>query len=426
MREVLSKLVFTIVAAVVCLSLGVAPAAAEPMILPPPATPPPLPETDPFYSPAPELFVDLQPGQIIAARGVQIAESSAIPIDADAWQLSFRSTNTRDEPIAAVTTVIKPRGFQPDRPLLAFQVAEDSLGRWCAPSYQLQLSSVPGFVNGSMVIPIDTLFGYQSLNRGWALNIPDYQGLQEAFGAGPLNGRITLDSIRAAENFAPMQLPGSATRVGIAGYSGGSIPTGFAAELHRGYAPELRVVGVAEGGVLANIGTVLRFDNGQLGAGMIFAGVLGAAREYPSLARYIDQHINPFGKQLAQAKSGLCLSYQNYTVPFLNYVGLFDDNPFENPDAVQVINALAMGAAVPDMPMYIYHANPDWLMPVGMVNALVDTYCRAPESSIDYTRYHIAEHMTGGVRGPGPAIDWLADRFAGIPAAPGCRIHDVA
>ncbi|MGY2061793.1 lipase family protein, partial [Nocardia gipuzkoensis] len=73
--------------------------------------PPSPPELDPaFYAPPAEVVASKQPGEIIAAREVHLAFYSAVPFNIDAWQLSFRSTNTRGEPIAAVTTVMKPRG----------------------------------------------------------------------------------------------------------------------------------------------------------------------------------------------------------------------------------------------------------------------------------------------------------------------------
>lgn len=101
-----------------------------------PAAPVPLPpEFDPgFYQPPAELVASKAPGEIIAVRQVNLANFGLIPVNVDAWQVSYRSNNSRDEPIAAVATVAKPRGSAPDK-LVSMQIAEDSLAGYCAPSY---------------------------------------------------------------------------------------------------------------------------------------------------------------------------------------------------------------------------------------------------------------------------------------------------
>lgn len=118
----------------------------------PPLTWPKIPEFDTdFYLPPADVVAAAAPGQIIAARPVELATLNVIPTQVDAWQLSFRSNNGRDEPIAAVTTVIKPRGVPAaPRPLISIQVAEDSLAAFCAPSYAMRAGAIPWPVTGAV------------------------------------------------------------------------------------------------------------------------------------------------------------------------------------------------------------------------------------------------------------------------------------
>ncbi|GCE44052.1 triacylglycerol lipase [Rhodococcus wratislaviensis] len=98
------------------------------------------------------------PGEIIAAREVHLANLSVLPVNVDAWQLSYRSNNSRDEAIPAVATVIKPRGtIDGVRNLPSLQPAEDSLGQYCAASYALQQWSVPAPLTGQVVAPLQFL-----------------------------------------------------------------------------------------------------------------------------------------------------------------------------------------------------------------------------------------------------------------------------
>ncbi|MFD6157530.1 lipase family protein [Nocardia sp. NPDC060256] len=389
--------------------------------------PPAPPELDPgFYAPPADVVAAKKPGEIIAAREVHLAFYSVIPFNIDAWQLSYRSTNTRDEPIAAVTTLMKPRGDNggAPRPLLSYQFPQDSNAQYCAASYVLQQASIPGNITGQFDIPFEFVLPLTALGAGWAVAMPDHEGPDSAFAAGPLGARITLDGVRAAENFQPMGLEPQ-TKVGLAGYSGGAITTGHTAELAASYAPELNIVGVSEGGVPADIKAMYQMASGNLGAGLIFSGLLGVAREYPELAAYNEQHMKPIGKALAPVKNSLCL-YSAALLPFMNLTDGMYDVPNALNDAIpaKVFDALWMGHSVPKMPMFIFNSNPDWIAPVGPVNTLVDEYCRDPNAQVHYTRDHFSEHITLEIDSIARVLLWMKDRFDGVPAEPGCSIHD--
>lgn len=396
--------------------------------LPLPALPSP-PELDPaFYSPPLSAYESLEPGEIIAAREVTVANLSVVPVNVDAWQLSYRSTNTRGEPVAAVTTVLKPRG--PARgdggKLVSFQIAEDATAQYCAPSYAMQLGSIPTLVTGSQIVSAEFLEVQTALAQGWAVSVPDYQGPNSAYAAGPLGGRLVLDGVRASERFEPLGLPGTQTRVGMWGYSGGAIATGHAAELHPTYAPELNIVGVAEGGVPADLSVLLTNANNAAPSGLVLGAVIGLGREYPEFQQFLDQKMNPLGRALIAAKNPLCVAYQAALVPFVNNKGLLDvpGDPLDEPVVRSVIDRTRMGKTVPTAPLFIYQSNPDWIVPVGQVNTLVDTYCKDPAARVQYTRDHASEHLSLGAIGAPSALLWLKDRMDGVPAQPGCQVRD--
>ncbi|MCM6778072.1 lipase family protein [Nocardia sp. CDC159] len=407
-------------------------ATAEPQPVPvqpalPFPVPPAPPEFDPaFYNPPADVVAAKQPGDIIAAREVHLAFYSVIPFNIDAWQLSFRSTNTRGEPIAAVTTVMKPRGDNGGQPrnLLSYQFPVDSLAKYCAPSYALQQASIPGQITGQFDIPFEFVAPLTALGAGWAVAMPDHDGPNTAFAAGPLEGRITLDGIRAAENFAPMGLPGRDTKVGMAGYSGGAIATTHAAELHASYAPDLNIVGAMSGGNQPDLRDTIRLANNNLGSGLILSGMIGVAREYPELAEYYQQHMNDFGKALlGPPKNSLCL-WGAGILPFVNIVGLFDSpNPFDDPVPTKVFDEISLGHSVPDMPEFLYQSNPDEFAPVGAVNRLVEKYCQDPNARLTYVRDNFSEHISLEILAMPRVLVWLKDRFDGVPVPNGCDIR---
>lgn len=390
--------------------------------------PPAIPEFDrDFYLPSPATYVDKAPGELIAARRVHLAALSVIPINVDAWQISFRSTNTRGEPIPAVATVLKPKGAAKPGPskLVSWQSAEDSTALYCAPSYALQQASIPGALTGSADSAYEVLQITSLVGAGWSVVIPDHQGPESAFAAGPLAGRITLDAIRGARDFSPLGLKRD-LHVGLMGYSGGAIATGWAAELHESYAPELPIVGAAEGGVPADIRAMVDLANNNAASGLILAGIIGVSREYPELERFLQRHLNPLGRALLASKNPLCLTYQSALAPFLNIKGLVNlpGDPLDYPTPRKVLGQLKMGANVPDFPMFVYQSNPDWVAPVGPVNELVRTYCADPDASVRYVRDHFSEHVSMAIEGFAPAIVWMRDRLDGKPTGVGCTTAD--
>ncbi|WP_446224481.1 hypothetical protein ACTWPB_04750 [Nocardia sp. IBHARD005] len=75
---------------------------------------------DDFYTP-PAGFESSAPGAILASRPVATKMLLQFPVNAQAWQLLYRTTDGEGRPHAAVTTVLIPRGPAEQRPLLSFQ-----------------------------------------------------------------------------------------------------------------------------------------------------------------------------------------------------------------------------------------------------------------------------------------------------------------
>ncbi|NUS44837.1 MAG: triacylglycerol lipase [Mycobacteriaceae bacterium] len=418
----------------VCAALfGAGPASGQPLPRPEPSVQPapqvPLPpEFDAgFYSPPADVVAATAPGGIIAVREIHVADFSLFPLNVDAWLVSYRSNNHLGQAIPAVATMIKPRGARPEpRKLLSVQIAEDSLSQYCAPSYALQHLSIAPFA-GQIVAGAEFLFAQAALQQGWAVVIPDHQGPNSAYAAGPLAGRITLDGIRAATSFGPLGV-GTRAPVGMYGYSGGSLATGWAAELKRSYAPELRIVGAATGGNGPDLGAALTMANNQATAGLVMAAVLGLAREYPDFSRFLDGHLDPLGKALAVVKSPLCVQYQSAVLPFMNMKAMLrtQGDPMLHPEVVKLVDETRLGRSVPDMPMFLWHSQWDEILPLGSANQLVDAYCRDPRASVRYTRDWASEHVVAEVTGGPAALLWLRDRLDGVAAQQGCVTADVA
>jgi hypothetical protein len=249
------------------------------------------PDQDAFYQPAAGYEVKA-PGAVLKKRDVTVT-GLGIPLPVKAFQLQTRSADAKDRPITVVSTVIVPlTPYLGSRPLLSYQPATDSLGDQCNPSYTLRTGL-------EKEIPLLAL----GLAKGWAVVVTDYQGPRDAYGAGRMEGHAVLDGVRATLA-SPESGLSSTTKVGLWGYSGGALATGWAAELQSSYAPELHVAGVASGGTPADLGAAGRQMDGGPFSGLFLAAAIGVSREYPELLGIF----NAKGKQLIQQMDDLCVT----------------------------------------------------------------------------------------------------------------------
>ncbi|MFI9510444.1 lipase family protein [Nocardia sp. NPDC052566] len=381
------------------------------------------PELDEFYQPPAGLVAAAEPGQVLRVRAIHPAFFGFAQLNIDAWQLLYRSTNTFGAAIATVTTVLKPRGPAPEggRKLLSYQIAEDSAAQYCAPSYVVQSGAIPAdFVNASeILIPIAAGIG-----QGWTVALPDYEGPNSSYGTSRLNAQTTLDGIRAVESFAPAQLSGRDTPTALWGYSGGTVPSSFAAEIKQEYAPELNIVGIAAGGIAAaDYAEAFRHNNGGVYTG-VFAGI---ANEYPDFRQLLRERLDPLGQLLIGSKYILCHPMGTGLIPFYNYFGSFQGgNPLEDPTVKRFIAENSLGQFTPSVPVYIYHAQYDEILPNSGVDRLVNKYCAEGAPSVTYVRELLAEHISGVATHLPGAFNWLRDRLNGVPAQPGCAISSPA
>ncbi|KAG4425343.1 hypothetical protein IFR04_001493 [Cadophora malorum] len=386
----------------------------------------PLPPTeDPFYIPPDDLYSQ-NPGAILRSRSIgPLSFGGSVPFQAKAaYQLLYRTTDSLGDASAAVTTVIIPNNVNNSR-ILSYQFAEDAAWANCAPSYTIQLGSNPlNFGSNGL----ETLFVIAALNRGWVVNLPDYQGLQSAFTSGIQAGQATLDSVRATLASGSLTSVNPDAEYQMWGYSGGSIASEWAAELQPSYAPELNFKGVAIGGVVPNITAVLGAVNKSLFAGLIPAGILGLGNAYPELKAYIDEHLVPskaadFKKALTQ-----CLGSNIVTYAGQDMYTYFDQGEATLsgaiPQSVLTSTGLMGTHGTPQMPIYAYQAVADEIAPIGYTDTLVTKLC-SQGANIDYVRDALSEHATQEIIGSGDAFKFLVDRFDGVASTPGCRTRTV-
>ena len=368
------------------------------------------PQTAPFYHTDPETLDSAENGQVINSRDVAMPAFAGYRVT----EIAYRSTNSHDEPILATATVVRPPHARPDGPVLSYQHYLNALGQHCAPTESLVNPTVETVQDNAMA------FLRVQLDQGWTVIIPDHLGPEVAYPGGQLSGRIGLDGMRAVRD--DPRFDSRHSRFGALGYSGGGIATGWIANLHSEYAPDVNLVGAAQGGVPTDMTTMARMigNNPHPAFGLAFAAAVGTAREYPEVR--LEDKLTPEGWDLFHTLRGRCtaglLTFGAFrSVPQVLQVW---DLPAEE-ELMQAFreNSIALAPQVPDVPVYMWHSRTDPLVPFWDAEATAQRYCREG-TPITWEPGLAPEHLLGAVEKLPAALGWLQQRFDGVPAGHAC------
>lgn len=385
-----------------------------------------------FYT-APE-GTDLQslaPGTVLRERTVPY-HVAGFEIPLTAVQILYTTTNARGEIEPNVTSVIAPPQGS-DGNVVAYQSAYDSANPKDNPSRMI----AGNMTLGGVIPTAETSILAPALMAGHPVVLADTEGAGANFAAGPVYGRATLDSLRAAEAAASSPVK-SGNKYGLVGYSGGSIASGWAAALMPDYAPELvdKTVGVAEGGVLVNPVSNLTYA----GDGIIWSGVVGFA--LTTLARTyeidIDQYLTDYGVTVLQDMTNLSIVEAAARYPGLHWSDIAKPEyptPESAPEVKKVIDEINLGnASTPQVPMFMGQATGgfwegtpnngsqgagDGIMVAGDVRSIARQYC-ADGADITYHEYQWLSHVMGMVPWLAETMPWIEGRFNGAPVTNNC------
>ncbi|MGW5310730.1 lipase family protein [Nocardia thailandica] len=389
---------------------------------PAPSRAPLLPDVDPFYRADPG-FELLAPGTVVRARPVQIALFGVLPQRISAWQLLYRTADLDGAPEVAVTTVLLPWGADPrdSRPLVSFQCAIDAVTPQCFPSYALRR----GARTAGSIAPLELPIVATALQQGWAVSIPDHEGLGGRFGAAREPGYRALDGVRAALSYQPLGL-GADAPVALWGYSGGGLATAWAAELAADHAPELNVVGAVAGSPIGDPAAAFTRLNGGWFAGFPAAFVAGLRRAYPELgpmlterldARYLDL------LDLAERRTTFALLWLFARRDVTRHLPEGMTALLADPRLRRVLVDIEPGGRAPASPLLVVQGVGDEVIAVADVDAHVARY-RAAGATVEYLRVRRGAHLPLEFLAVPVALDWLTRRFAGEPAVTGTRTVD--
>ncbi|HEU4363654.1 MAG TPA: lipase family protein [Mycobacterium sp.] len=371
------------------------------------------PAEDPFYQP-PSGFQHASPGTVLRSREVELAFLGLIPQQARATQLLYRTCDRNGVPEATVTTVLVPERRDRTRPcpIVSYQCAIDAVAGRCFPSYALRRRAR---AFGSLA-QLELVIIAATLAEGWAVSVPDHEGPNGGWGAPNEPGYCVLDGVRAALNTDRLELSADAP-VGLWGYSGGGLATGWAAEISADYAPELNVVGAVLGSPVGDFECTLRRLDGSFWSGLPAVMVASLAHIYPDLHRVIEEHTTEEGRALLNSLESMTTVG---AVLKMHHRGLdsFIDQPLDQilelPALRHVFADTQLGSKVPTPPILLVQSTHDPVISVDAIDALAEAYA-AGGAKLTYHRDRFIDHLLLHPMSAPMVLRWLQDRFAERP-----------
>ncbi len=393
------------------------------------------PEEDPFYKfeGKKSALKHMAPGTVIKTRTVS-DHIEGIELPVKAVQLLYRSTSELGKPAVNVTSVLLPPLKAGTPTVLSYQSFYDSLTAEDDPSYAIS----GGTGTGGEIPQAESVLIAPALLAGETVVVPDTEGEEADFAAGPVYGYNTLDSLRAALA-SPATGLSSTTKIALAGYSGGAIATEWAAQEAPAYAPDINadLVGASFGGVLVDPAHNLKYVEGSSSwASIVPMALDGLARAFHlNLAPYLSE----YGKELLAEDEHVSITNRK-EVPGLTWAQLAKPEyatPESVPSYVKTANKLIMGReGAPTVPLLIGQGNGgeefegtpgnkpgigpgDGVMIAGDVRSLARQYC-GDGVAVHFTEYQHLGHIEGAVPWLAESVPWLTERFAGLTAPQDC------
>lgn len=344
------------------------------------------------------------------------AERMALPplYRARAWHILYATRDYFGRPIVssgmAIISTVAQRQPGP-RKIVAWAHPTTGTTRACAPSLAKN--------------PHKTILGIDEfVSLGYAVVATDYPGLGTPGPTGYLVGKgqayATLDAVRAMQ-----QLPnhGTGTDVALFGYSQGGHAAIFASLLAGRYAPAYDIKGVAAIApptdlrrlLLANIGSV----EGRVLAGFTlqsWAVKYGLSMRDIATEKSLSAilEINRQCIDTVEGQIGVLKAQKKLGREFL----LHDPGTVKGWNTAMRDNSLTSLAV--DMPALVIQGDRDDIVRPNVTLDTVRASCRAG-TRVKYVPLAGRGHSTASQFGSAEAVQWIAERFSGLPAPSNCR-----
>ncbi|MHA2789838.1 lipase family protein [Corynebacterium sp. S7] len=387
---------------------------------------------DPFYTP-PERLPPA--GSLIRTQPApQLLNILGPDFPGYAEKILYSSTTIHGDPVAVSGFTIEPahpwQGAGPT-PTVVFAPGTRGAGDACAPS------KGPGFIGQydpqaqALGTNYESPFYSAASLLGMRIVVTDYIGLgtpgEHTYVLHTEEAHAVLDAARAV-------VP-EGTPVGLFGYSQGGGAVAAAAEHHQSYAPEINLQGTFSGAAPADLLSVMEsVDNSSIVSVLAFA-YHGWGERFPEFKEPVDAVVNERGREFLDSNRDSCLSDSALRWGLTDSRSLtttgesIPEAAFRDQRVVDLLNSQKLGQRAPATPILVATDGSDDLVPSPQTTQMALDYC---DLGADVTYLNDgapaltpglklgANHANGMLSQVQPAVQWLADRFNGVPTTSSC------
>lgn len=343
----------------------------------------------------------------------------------------YSSIDANGTPVAVSGTMLRPHAAWTrggERPAIVMGPGSQGQGDQCAPS-RLMESGVERSERGFRV-NYDLLFINSFLAQGLDVFVTDYIGLGTPGVHTYINrldqSHAMLDGARAAG--------GETRQVAFWGHSQGGAAAGGAAELAQEYAPELQVAGSFSSAPPGDLLSVVEHLDGTALAPVIGYALNGLMERYPQTRAEIEPQLNDAGRHMLETVAQQCIldsqrtfgreDSSTWTVDGRRLVDLFPDAP----QTVALADQQRIGRHVPNAPVMVHASPVDDFIPFDQSAALVTDWCAAGSTAVlsvdplpPISPGNGPNHALPAVAGYSTGLQFVLDRFAGLPVPDACN-----
>jgi Secretory lipase len=370
-----------------------------------------------FYTPPSETPTG-KAGELVRYRPATINLKVTLPSN-KAWTVLYQSTAQRGEADFVTGTVIVPTARwtgKGARPVVTLGEGTQGIAPQCAPSKQMITGSE---YDGAAIV--------NALKAGYAVDVTDYQGYTNGaiptYTAGKAEGQAVLDIVRAARQVPSAGL--TETNPTYAwGYSQGGQAVGWAGEIQSSYAPNVKLSGIADGGVPANLQEFGAFSGPGATSGLDILSAIGLESAYPELNLGT---LTPAGVTAVEDAMSECViqlltklrgaDFREFTTSHQT----LEEFEKSEPNLSKALAEQSLDNKAPSAPVYHYHGLEDEVVPLNQDVNLHYDWC-ALKATDDFQLYSGDHLFTDPVASPN-VIKWIEERVAGKTAPSTCGQH---
>ncbi len=369
---------------------------------------------------APAAMYDIRPDEIPGKAGTIIriypleGGGAGVGSSGNAFRVVYRSTSPEGQPIAVSGAFFVPTGAPPagGRDVIAWAHPTSGVVPTCAPSL---MPDTAGMIWGLA----------DMLARGYVVAATDYPGLGtpgvHPYLIGESEGRAVLDLVRAVRD---LPNSGASGRFAVWGHSQGGHAALYTGEIAARYAPDLKLVGVAAAAPATYLIELFDADKSSPTGKELTAMTVWSWSRLFNIP--VTSVVEPDAMNVYETMARDCLELVPEFVALDKAERPLQREPYlkVNPTEVEPWKGIMIrntpGQAAAGAPVFIAQGTADTTVRPEITKQFGEALCKQG-ARVSFVELPGVTHTFAAKDSAPAALQWMTDRFRGLPAHSDCE-----